>query len=368
MKKLFTILLFILAIFVFGTLQYRLVCLLLIVLVNNKWIRNLKIIKTWKYTYICAISVLLLLIYLSLPNYFNRGRFQLHYLDRNGNSTLSPLSAYLMNVLLPEEEVVNLSLKAIAITPVDLVYSVSKEMSLGLSRNLCKDAQKDFWSGKFIGVRESYNNVPFTNKTGSFVYAQICNEYWGTDYDAVYITKPKNFDSTKKYPIVFVCHGLLGSWELYQGIFANLENCFVVGLGTKKLDGLSFNIGDISNKYMPYLESLGYPIDKKQIHIVGISNGVSASNIALKKYDALFRSISFIVGPCLITKKSNSKVILVGGGKDRESRSLSNTYDILRNKGIKTALFFNKDANHLMLISYCDEIVDFLNREMSLVR
>lgn len=34
----------------------------------------------------------------------------------------------------------------------------------------------------------------------------------------------------------------------------------------------------------------------------------------------------------------------------------------------QVALFFNEDANHLMLISYCDEIVDFLNREMSLVR
>lgn len=37
----------------------------------------------------------------------------------------------------------------------------------------------------------------------------------------------------------------MGSWELYQGILNGLDDCIVMSIGIKGLDGLSFKIKDI---------------------------------------------------------------------------------------------------------------------------
>ena len=108
------------------------------------------------------------------------------------------------------------------------------------------------------------------------------NEKIGSEYDGVYITKPSGYDETKKYPVVFFAHGYLGSWELYQGLFSRLNDCFVVSIGTRDMSGI-FSYQDINKvftKYLPLLQAEGYGVDESRLHLVGLSNGGSASNVA----------------------------------------------------------------------------------------
>jgi hypothetical protein len=190
------------------------------------------------------------------------------------------------------------------------------------------------------------------------------NEYLGTDYNAIYITRPKNYDSDKTYPVIFFAHGYLGSWELYQGLFSQLDDYFVVSIGTRDLSGI-FNYNDINKvftEYIPYLKSEGYNIG--DVHFMGLSNGGSASNVALRSFSNKFKTITYISTSCDVIKYSKAKVILIGGGKDASSARLPSAERGLRNCGTKTAIFFDKDENHYMMVHQQGKIFEFLNDEM----
>ena len=102
-----------------------------------------------------------------------------------------------------------------------------------------------------------------------------------------YITKPQHYTSSKKYPVVLFAHGYLGSWELYQGLFSSLKNCFVVSIATRNLSGIFSHedINRIFKFYLPMLKKEGYSIDESRLHLIGLSNGGSASKIALRNFD-----------------------------------------------------------------------------------
>lgn len=161
---------------------------------------------------------------------------------------------------------------------------------------------------------------------GSFAIAQAYNEQFGTNYNGIYITKPQHYTSSKKYPVVLFAHGYLGSWELYQGLFSSLKKCFIVSIATRNLSGIFSNedINRIFKFYLPMLKKEGYSIDESRLHLIGLSNGRSASNIALRSFDNKFQTITYISTSCDVVKKTHSKILLIGGGKDNSSNKPPN--------------------------------------------
>ena len=99
MKKIASIVLILLATVFFATWQYRLLSLLFFVVINKKWIKT-KIMIPYK----VVVWGLILCIFIAIPNYFQRGRTQLIYLDKEGERISTPLHVYLINAFLPEEE------------------------------------------------------------------------------------------------------------------------------------------------------------------------------------------------------------------------------------------------------------------------
>ncbi len=349
-------LLVILATVVFATWQYRLLSLLFFVLINKQWVKA-KI----KIPYKIIVWGLILCIFIAIPNYFQRGRTQLIYLDKEGERISTPLHIYLINALFPEEELMNFGLKATAVLPSESLSPVFKN----LGSRFIRDAQKDFWRGYAIGFYTPYNRLSLQgSNSGTFTIAQAMNEYLGTDYNAIYITKPKNYDSDKTYPVVFFAHGYLGSWELYQGLFSQLDDYMIVSIATRNLSGI-FNYNDINKvftEYIPYLKSEGYQIN--DVHLMGLSNGGSASNVALRSFSNKFKTITYISTSCDVIKHSKAKVIMIGGGKDASSSRLPSAERGLRSCGTKTAIFFDKDENHYMMVHQQGKIFEFLNNEM----
>ena len=331
MKKSISIVLLLFAIVVLATWQYRLLSLLFFVILNKRWIKE-KIRVPYK----VIVWGLILCIFIAIPNYFQKGRTQLIYLDKEGERISTPLHVYLVNALLPEEEMMNFGLKATAVLPPESLSPVFKN----LGSRFIREAQSDFWHGYAFGFYTPYNRLSLQG------------------------SNPKNYDSDRTYPMIFFAHGYLGSWELYQGLFSQLDDYFVVSIGTRDLSGI-FNYNDINmvfTEYIPYLKSEGYNIG--DVHFMGLSNGGSASNVALRSFSNKFKTITYISTSCDVIKHSKAKVILIGGGKDASSTRLPNVERGLRNSGTKTALFFDKDENHYMMVHQQGKIFELLNDEM----
>ena len=362
MKKIFSAFWILLATLVFATWQYRLLSVLLLVWLNRKWV-----IGRWgRRGYRMTVAALILCIFVAVPNYFQRGRTQLVYMNEKGEAVSTPLPVYLTNALLPEEELMNAGMKATAILP---PASLSP-MFRNLGSRFIRDAQHDFWNGMALMFYAPYNWLSLQGSNpGSFAIAQAMNEAIGTKYDGVYITKPRHYDASKSYPVVFFAHGYLGSWELYQGLFSRLNDCFVVSIGTRDLSGI-FGYQDINKvftKYLPMLKREGYAIDENRLHLIGLSNGGTASNVALRSFSNRFESITFISTSCDVVKYAKAKVILFGGERDASSAGLPSAYNRLKKCGTKAALMFDKDDNHYMMVHQADEMLDFLNQEMELI-
>jgi len=160
----------------------------------------------------------------------------------------------------------------------------------------------------------------------------------------------------------------LGSWELYQGLFSRLNDCIVVSIGTRNLSGIfSYNdINKVFTKYLPLLRAEGYGVDEKRLHLIGLSNGGSASNVALRNFSNRFQTITYISTSCDVIKKAKAKVILFGGGKDASSYGLPSAARRLQKCGTSTALMFDENDNHYMMVHQADEMLEFLNKEIGL--
>ena len=358
MKKIISIFLLLLAIIVFATWQYRLLCLLLFVWLNKKCM----IQKYGRRSYRITDLLLIVCIFIAIPNYFQRGRSQLIYLDKNGEQVATPMPVYLINALLPEEELMNAGMKATAVLPPASLSPVFKN----LGSRFIRDAQHDFWHGMALTFYAPYNRLSLQGSNpGSFAVTQAMNESLGTSYDGIYVTKPKHYDSEKTYPVVFFAHGYLGSWEMYQGLLSRLEDCLVVSIGTRDLSGI-FGFDDINKiftKYLPYLESEGFRVDKDNLHLMGLSNGGTAANVALRSFSSRFKTITYISTSCDVIKSSKAKVIMIGGGKDASASGLPSAARRLKKCGTDVALLFDKDGNHYMMVHQTERIFEFLNKE-----
>ena len=165
---------------------------------------------------------------------------------------------------------------------------------------------------------------------------------------------------------MFFMHGYMGNWNLYQGIFKDLEDCIVLSVGTKTWSGLysESDINTLFTKQIPFLKKLGYKIDTNNLHIIGLSNGGSASNVAYRKFSNQFKTITFISTGIKQIYPIASKVLFIGGGKDFSSGSLYEAYRTLKNQGNKTNIYWDKDETHFILVNQTDEIIEFLNKNL----
>jgi hypothetical protein len=356
MRKFLSILLLAMALLLFATWQYRLLTLLIALLLNKKSFKP----KTFKYL-ACGLA---LGIFIAIPNYTKHGNTVLVYLDKDGNEIKPPLLPYVANVMFPEEEIMNIGMKVTAMVPPTVMRNV-----MHINSRLVEDARKDILSQRIIGYYLPYNALSLHGSNpGSFTIAQTINQIIDTGYDAIYLTNRSIGKRKENLPVVFFCHGYLGGWELYQGLFSKLDECLVVSIGTKDLSGIfgTKDIKRIFTKYIPYLKKEGYDVDDTNLHLIGLSNGGSAADIALGNFSDKFKSITYMSTGCNVTKHTKTKVLMIGGGKDVSSSGLPGAKRKLDAAGTKTAILFEPDENHFILVNQSGKVFDFLNKEMGI--
>ncbi|MBO5698585.1 MAG: hypothetical protein J6R79_01080 [Bacteroidaceae bacterium] len=329
---------------------YRIIVLMMLVRV---WRERLKALRPWAYQVAMWGMVVGLFVTLPRYRYDTNDRVRLIYQDKEGNPKLPPVSHWLFNALLPEEEICNAGILGGALLP-DFVP---------IGGWILKDFRRDLACGKIWNFYVPYNQLnwrldfPMSGTT-----AQLFNEVGIDKEQSVYVIRPKHFDAEKKYPVVFFMHGYLGNWKLYNGIFKDLDNCIVMCVGTKDLSGI-FKHSDIQTLFtrqIPFLEKLGFKPDKENLHIVGLSNGGSATNVAYADFSKKFKTITYISTGIHHTFPIKSKVLLIGGGKDPSSTSIPGAYRTIHGRGGKVAKYWDKDEGHFILVNDRTEIIDFL--------
>ena len=360
-KKIIFSVFLIIAFLFFATLQYKIICMILLFAVWRKTTAT-KISERYRRWSVRAVWICLIVsLWVAMPRYrINSGdRVRLLYVDKEGQTQHPPVSHWLLNTLLPEEEIVN-----IGITGVKFAAPIIKEAGIGMS--LINQAQNDIRDGKINNFFKPYKRLGLDNPI-SGVYPQVFNEKLGTDYNAFYLCEPKHYDRNDAYPLIIFCHGYLGNWQLYQGLWKDLDGAIVASIGTRDLSGI-FGQGDINSVfdfYIPMLEQMGYQIDHKQIHLMGLSNGGSAISAAMHSRHAKdFKSITTISCNLDGLRHVPCQVNLIGGGKDNSSARMPEQHRQLRRMGVDADIFFDAEENHYIMVNRREEILNFLKERL----
>ena len=315
--------------------------------------------KDWGYK--ATMVILLFALFCALPRYrYNTSdRIQLIYQDTKGNPEHPPFVHYLVNVFFPEEEICNVGIWVARFAP----------KFIPINNRFLKEFNYDDERGNIDKFMQPFSRL---NWNGLFMMSgttsQLFNMSGIDNTRSVYLIKPQDYDKSKEYPVVFFMHGYMGNWKLYQGILKGLEDCIVLSVGTKTSSGVftKRDINALFSKQIPFLEKMGYKVNKKKLHIMGLSNGGSASNVAYNNFSKKFKTITYISTGIHQTYPISSKVLLIGGGKDRSSGTLRSAYRKLKTNGVKTDLFWDDKDTHFIMVNRTDEIIGFLNHNLKL--
>lgn len=357
-KKLLLTVLLLLAIVICITWFYKLVFLSLILCL---WRRELAKRMPWRYGMKVLAMVMILAIFWAMPRYRTNSsdRIQLLYQTKEGEVTTPPLYQYIANTLFPEEEVLIVGLFFAGNTPQWVKFPVGKSLVRQFLEEYATNGNSNF-----VAPMKHLRNSGCNPMSG------FCSQFFNSfmpKTKSVYVIRPKNYEAEKAYPVVFFCHGYLGNWRFHQSIMMDLEDCFVISVGTPDLSGLYTN-NDIEGLFqvqLPFLESLGYKIDYTRLHLVGLSNGDTASEIAYRYYANKLRSITYISCSPDQTYYIPSKVNLIGGGGDESANNHPALLRSLKANGVDAAMYWHKEDSHFTMVANRKEILAFLNERIN---
>ena len=278
----------------FASLFYKTIMLMLLFLIWKKhifemlpaWMQKWRMKPYWMLFFVC--------LWMAMPRYRieSNDRVRLVYLDKNGEAKHPPLTQYLINTLIPEEEIVNFGIR-------NLMIGRPVISMMGVGGTLIAQANQNIANGKIHNFFTPYGNLGMDNPM-SCVYVQAFNE--------------------------------------------------------------------IFSYYIPSLERMGYHIDHRQIHLIGLSNGGSAIVAAMHSSHAKdFKSLTSISCNLEGLRKVPCRINLIGGGQDYSSRLMSSQANRLSKMGVHSGLFFVPEENHYILINRRNEIIEFLKQEMNLI-
>lgn len=118
---------------------------------------------------------LVVVLWVAMPRYrVNSGdRMRLVYLDEKGEAKLPPLGHWIINTLLPEEEIVHAGINSLKLGKPVLC-------SLGIGQSLVQQANDDIANGKIGNFYSPYDNLGIDNPM-SGVYILLLHSCLGAD-------------------------------------------------------------------------------------------------------------------------------------------------------------------------------------------
>ena len=191
------------------------------------------------------------------------------------------------------------------------------------------------------------HNVPF----------QIARQhgwYSDTEHYFLYIPEGKNPENSE---VVVFCHGYSGNWLLYTELFSQYSDAVVIAVETPDFTG-NFTkdiMLDIIRTTLPHaFDQIGIPFKKS--HLIGLSNGGTAVNNAIRFFSDQFKSYTIISAPLYSEPKTRSKINIIYGENDRSGSVYRN---IPKNKYNRHII---KGEDHTLLVSSPDTVFGLINK------
>ena len=360
MKKILTIILVILIVMP-GSAFHDMLLLMLVVYIWRVAIRA-RLRRWWRHAYRgmwCVLGVLTLLL-MPRPFALPTDRVRLVYFNEDGKRTSTPLLYWLIELVIPEET-------ACAGCTMGAVLSTPFRSLIPIGSSIMSNLDDEVRTLRILKFGDPYrNNNLALEAPMSGVVPQVF-QTWGMGHSrAAYIIKPRHYDSTKKYPVLFFCHGLLGNWKLYTGILRNIDDRIVVCMGTEDWSGVFTrrHISEIQSIYLPLLTDMGYRVDASDISVMGLSNGGTAADAAYAWNADFFKNIIYVSTGVNHTGPTRAKVMIIGGGKDPCAPSMKAGIERLKANGRKSAFYFDENGTHLILVTDMKGCLRFLNKEL----
>ena len=361
MKKILTILLIIVVVMPGSAFHDMLLLMLAVYL----WRKNIKryLQEKWKYAYRALWCVLGALTLLLMPRPFAlpTDRVRLVYFDDDGKRISTPLGYWLIELVFPEETLC-------AACTMGASFFTPFRSHIPVNNSIKENIKEEVHSLRVLKFGDPYRNNNLVLEAPMSGVMPQALQTWGLgDSRAVYIIKPRHYDSEKKYPVLFFCHGLLGNGKIYTGMLRDIDNHIVVCMGTEDWSGIFTrrHISEIQSIYLPMLAEMGFKVDTSDISIMGLSNGGSATDAAYSWNADYFKNIIYVSTGVNHTDRTRAKIMIIGGGKDHCAPSMKRAMSRLKTKGQKSAFYFDENGTHLILIADMRGCLKFLNKELS---
>ena len=280
------------------------------------------------------LLVLVIGIFICTPRY-NTGKLRLLY-EEKGKLVDPPIIDYVVDCIIPEEEIMNIGVSCF---------------------NHCSIFFKNYpnWI-----VKTAYNNREHLSnfvKPYSDLHNNVMSGVWGQLHNnkTIYLQLPDN----KNAKLIVFCHGYAGNWKMYQGVLSKLDNYIILSIGTSNISGIYDNtdISRIFSEYIPYLKERGYTISG--INIIGLSNGVTAIDSAIRWFPTKFDSYTTISGNLSYLSTVSGSINFIGGAKDHSSNRMPEQHKQCKKIGVKSTLYF-PDDDHFLLVNRPDDVIKTL--------
>jgi hypothetical protein len=215
------------------------------------------------------------------------------------------------------------------------------------------------WNNDIIPeYRESYRE--YDGRRASVQFFQ-CLQQLGMYSSLSHYSLHSPEDTKRMVPLIVFLHGTLGQLSFYNSYFSNIEGCAVMTPSTHDLRGLwsENDIDRIIDVYLPDVEK-NFPIDRDNIHLIGLSNGGSGVNTAISRMPGAFRSFIFISSVLREPPRTfdRSKTIgMIYGTSDRVAEYNRTMERQLKEAGYRIEVQTFQDEGHLVLLSRKDEIL-----------
>lgn len=211
------------------------------------------------------------------------------------------------------------------------------------------------------------------------------DDLWGFSFEQghAYLYVPPRLDRHKPAPALVFLHGSGGNFKAYTWLLSRVAD----ELGMIVI-APSYGLGNWEAKRTSKIinaalddASQVIPIDRKQIHVAGLSNGgLGATQLAVSSSAGPFRSLIFfspvfqdtmIEAPTLIPKWRDKNILIITGQNDERvpSKYVTRAATILKNAGAKVEMSTYEGADHFLFFSHrerwTEELTTWLRKQIT---
>lgn len=274
-------------------------------------------------------------------------RVQAIFVDSSGNQVAMPWLPYLGN-LVPESDLIRLATLAKGVFPFPTRGALLEEL---------RDTPA--WDNGFVREYRDFRRAGLDRRVPSVLFLQLLQQlgfYAGLTHFVLILPRAR----TGKTPVLIFLHGYLGNFQFYSSWLHPLDDVAIVLPSTRSLEG-HWQKPDLERLFDVELAALEArtPIDRTRLHLVGLSNGGSGVNRALRSKSTAFASFTFLstwvdaVPPGVSRERP---LRLIYGERDGIAPNNRSMAASLRDRGYTVRVHAFPGERHFVMLTRRDEI------------